>query len=374
MGLQRILAFTAVAAGCALLAFLPMSFLLKILLFIAVLVLFTFIITKAYSSSQPDDWSLAPDALPDAIIVTNMNGKLLFANKLAKDMFPDFATAGTTSELFDGFHNKLTDRSAADDVVAAALAAPDFQFTETLHFNDGQVFERITRIQQGENQRVWILRNISHLQQANHDNEMHTSMVEADAARTAELAEQLYLAKNELEAHQAELTRLANTDSLTSLYNRRRFTALGEEAVKNSTTQNLCVVMMDIDHFKRINDTYGHAAGDVAIRDFAALAKEAVGEAGFVGRMGGEEFAVVLEDTVLDDAIKIAETIRRTTAANVTLHEAEKFRFTISIGVACWFKGEITIEAALDRSDQALYSAKSFGRNRVVGYETASVA
>ena len=372
MGLFKILAFAVTAVGCALLAFIPMSLLLKILVIFVVLTVFFRANITANTLAEPSDWSLDPDTLPDAVLVSDMNGHLLFANNLAKNMFPNFAAARTLSDLFDELHSTLNDRASADDVVAAALAAPDFQFTETLHCNDGRTFERITRIRSGQNKRIWILRDISHLQQANHDSEMHTSMVEADAARTAELAEQLYLAKNELETHQAELTRLANTDGLTGLYNRRRFTALGEKAIKTSDTKNLCIIMMDLDHFKRINDTYGHAAGDVAIRDFAAIAKSAVGKTGFVGRMGGEEFAAVMEDTKLDDAIKVAEVIRKATADNITQHEAEKFRFTISVGVATWFRDEITIEAALDRSDQALYSAKSFGRNRVVGYETAS--
>ena len=362
------------AAGGTLLAFIPMPIPLKILLILVLLAIFVRANITANTSIELGDWSLEPDVFPDALIVSDMNGHLLFANKLANDMFPDFASAGTLPALFDELHGKLDDRASADDVVAAALASPVFQFTETLHFIDGRVFERITRNRPGENRRIWILRDISHLRQASHDSEMHTSMVEADAARTAELAEQLYHAKSELETHQAELTRLANTDGLTGLYNRRRFTALGENSVQTSATKNLCVIMMDIDHFKRINDTYGHAAGDVAIRDFATIAKTAVGETGFVGRMGGEEFAAVLEDTDLDSAIRIAEDIRQTTANNSTRHEAEKFRFTISVGVAKWFKEEITIEAALDRSDQALYSAKTFGRNRVVGYETRSVA
>jgi diguanylate cyclase (GGDEF)-like protein len=314
--------------------------------------------------------TLDANCLPDAVIISDLNGKLLSGNATAKTLFENFQSATTVPQLFQAWHNELNDRGPADEVVAAALAAPDFQFSETLHFVDGKAFERLTRVVPDTSERVWIIRDISHLQQAHHDSEMHTTMVEADAARTAELAEQLYHAKAELESNQAELTRLANTDSLTGLLNRRRFTALGEEAIQNSDTGNIWVIMMDIDHFKRINDTYGHAAGDVAIRNFANLTEEIVGEDGFVGRMGGEEFAAILENVEMDGAIKVAEVIRKATAALVTIHEAEKFRFTASLGVAQWSLGEITIEAALDRADQALYSAKTFGRNRVVGYET----
>lgn len=313
---------------------------------------------------------LNSNSLPDMVIVSDLNGNILSANDQARKAFVYYEAANTVKDLFEIWHNELSDRTSADEVVAAALAAPDFQFSEILNLVDGRSYERLTRVVPDTSERVWILRDISHLQQAHHDSEMHTTMVEADAARTAELAEQLYHAKAELEANQAELTRLANTDSLTGLLNRRRFTALGEEAIKNTDTDNIWVIMMDIDHFKRINDTYGHAAGDVAIRDFATMVSEHVGDDGFIGRMGGEEFAAILENVEMDDAIKIAESIRKATAAHITVHESEKFRFTTSIGVAQWLPGEITIEAALDRSDQALYSAKTFGRNRVVGYET----
>jgi len=363
---------TVTAGACALLAFSDAPVVLKTGLFLLILILYSQALKRAKNKPLQSDWTLQPDMLPDAIIISDLNGKLLFANGLATQLFPNFSEAATISNLFDVWHGSLNNRKPADDVVAAALAAPDFQFTETLHFHDGSVFERLTRVGTGENQRLWILHDISHLQQASHDSEMHTSLLEADAARTAELAEQLYHAKGELEANQVELTRLANTDSLTGLYNRRRFTALGQKAIKTTQSKKICIIMMDIDHFKRINDTYGHAAGDVAIRDFSAIVEKEVGKLGFVGRMGGEEFAVVLENMEMNGAISIAETIRKATAAHTTRHESEKFRYTISLGVAPWLEGEISIEAALDRSDQALYSAKSFGRNRVVGYETAS--
>jgi len=370
LGHIRLIEGLAVAAASIVLAVFPVS--LPINLVLAALII-AFYLHGCLQSQQPqtqNNWALPPDAVPDAIIVSDLNGKLLYANTLARSMFPSVDTTDTVTKLFDEWHRELNNRGPADEVVTAALSAPDFQFSETLHMHDGRAYERLTRVSSENPQRIWILRDISHLQQANHDSEMHTTMVEADAARTAELAEQLYHAKAELEANQAELTRLANTDSLTGLLNRRRFTALGEKAIKETSTENIWVIMMDIDHFKRINDTYGHAAGDVAIRDFATLAEQQVGEYGFVGRMGGEEFAAILEDVEMDVAIKVAENIRKATATHVTAHESEKFRFTASIGVAQWFSGEITIEAALDRSDQALYSAKSFGRNRVVGYET----
>ena len=317
---------------------------------------------------------LDPDCLPDAVIVSGMNGGISILNRSAYTLFDIGHAPESIKTLFDDWHKMLADRTQADQVIEAVLASPDIQFSEVLHLADGRTIERTTRPIPKAGQRLWALRDITHMQLADSDSAMHRSLVEADAARNAELAEQLYHAKAELEAKQAELTRLANTDSLTGLLNRRRFTALGEKAVSDALPgSEIWVIMMDIDHFKRINDTYGHASGDVAIRDFANIIREIVGESGFVGRMGGEEFAVILPGCSQDDAITIAEKIRRTTAHSQTVSDNEKFRFTASVGVAHWLPREVTIEPALDRADQALYSAKAYGRNRVVGFEYASV-
>lgn len=316
--------------------------------------------------------SINPDHLPDGVIITDENGNILGANKVARHLVSALSTNNNIRKMFDTWHRELADRAQADQVVEAVLASPDIQFSEMLNLKDGRVIERNTRPMEDSGERLWFLRDITHVQQANHDSAMHQSMVEADAARTAELAEQLYHAKAELESNQAELKRLANTDSLTGLLNRRRFTTLGEGAVAAADGQEIWVIMMDIDYFKRINDTYGHAAGDTAIKDFAKIADETVADTGFVGRMGGEEFAAILPGVTQDDAIRIAEKIRRLTAKSQTVCDNEKFRFTASIGVAKWMPEEITIEPALDRADQALYSAKAYGRNRVVGFEYAT--
>lgn len=316
---------------------------------------------------------LDPDNLPDAVIVTDVNGHIRIINTAAKTLFDGLNIGKNIKALFDSWHANLNDRKQADQVVEAVLSSPDIQFSEFLHLNDGRMIERTTRPLEKHGHRLWLLRDITHMHLADSDSDMHRTMVEADAARTAEMAEQLYHAKAELEAKQAELTRLANTDSLTGLYNRRRFTALGEQAVANvEGNSEIWVLMMDIDHFKRVNDTYGHAAGDVAIRDFANIINSCVGEKGFVGRMGGEEFAVILPNATQGESISMAEQIRRDTAHHQTVSDDEKFRFTASIGVAQWLANEITIEPALDRADQALYSAKTYGRNRVVGFEYAS--
>lgn len=317
-------------------------------------------------------WSINPDWLSDGIFVSDLNGKIQGDNAACRQILSQENTAITVSALLEPLHTLLTEREQADEIVSAVLSSPEIKFSDTLNLTDGRVIERVTRPIEGTDRRMWVLRDVTHILRAKDDHEMHQTMLEADAARTAELAEQLYHAKSALEAKQTELTRLANTDSLTGLLNRRRLTALGQEAIANAAKtpdSEIWVIMMDIDHFKRINDTYGHAAGDVAIRDFANIASHNTGKDGFVGRMGGEEFAIILPNGSLDKAFKIAENIRKETAAHQTVSDSEKFRYTASFGVACWQKDQISIETALDQADQALYSAKSYGRNRVVGYE-----
>lgn len=340
---------------------------LSIVLLIAA-VFFHFKSNRVQAASN--GWQIDANIIHVPFFKSDLNGKLLGANTACRELLDCDGSAQNVVEFLEPLHKRLLERQQADEVLQAVISAPDINFSDRLNLSDGRIIERITRPIEGSNERIWILRDLTQVLNANSDSQMHQTMLEEDAARTAELAEQLYLAKAELEEKQAELTRLANTDPMTGLWNRRRFLTLGEEAIEQTRENNtLWVVMMDIDHFKRINDTYGHAAGDVAIRDFAQLIHEVVGDNGFVGRMGGEEFAAILCECPVDQAYRMAERIRKGTTQIQTECDAEVFRFTTSIGVAAWIKGELSIEPALDRADKALYSAKSYGRNRVVGYE-----
>ena len=167
---------------------------------------------------------------------------------------------------------------------------------------------------------------------------------------------------------QRELIRLATTDSLTGMFNRRAFfekaKVLGERA---EAGEPLCAVMVDIDHFKRINDTYGHEVGDHAI---CAVAQGLMAERALVGRIGGEEFAMLLDGRGLDDALGIAERRRATFEGLQIKAEAEIVKLTCSFGVSEWRYGD-TIDRLLKRADTALYEAKTGGRNRVVAADNS---
>ena len=169
-------------------------------------------------------------------------------------------------------------------------------------------------------------------------------------------------AAERLTVMQEELIRLAETDPLTGLYNRRAFFARAGSAVEQvGRDGRLSAVLADIDHFKRINDTYGHDVGDLAIRAVADL----VGAEGIGGRLGGEEFAVILPGLDLDGAADHAEGLRRRVRDLRIRSDKGLVDLSCSFGVGTR-DGADSIAALIKRADLALYEAKTGGRNRVV--------
>jgi diguanylate cyclase (GGDEF)-like protein len=162
-----------------------------------------------------------------------------------------------------------------------------------------------------------------------------------------------------------KMAQLATIDSLTGLVNRRAFFERTESARLLAARQRspIALMMIDIDYFKRINDHFGHAAGDEALCVFAATAQQVLREHDILGRLGGEEFALVLPATDLEGALQAAERLR-SAVAGAALPSSERYSMTVSIGVVVIDPSE-HINAALARADHALYAAKSGGRDRV---------
>jgi two-component system cell cycle response regulator len=165
---------------------------------------------------------------------------------------------------------------------------------------------------------------------------------------------------------------LAVTDQLTGLHNRRYMAGQLEALVRRSAQggEPVAVLLVDIDHFKRINDSFGHDVGDEVLREFAVRLASNVRAVDLPVRYGGEEFVVVMPDTELADARRIAERIRLHVAGSPfrVMGGQELLSVTISIGVAVSLSGEERPEALLKRADEALYEAKSTGRNCVIAY------
>jgi diguanylate cyclase (GGDEF)-like protein len=170
----------------------------------------------------------------------------------------------------------------------------------------------------------------------------------------------------------AMMRRLATIDSLTGMLNRRAFFERADNARQLATRlrKPIALLMLDIDHFKQLNDGFGHACGDEALKMFADTARGVLRDHDLIGRLGGEEFALALPGTTLDGALEAAERLRLAVTETPVLGCAPAYRMTVSIGVVMIDTFE-ELTAALARADHALYAAKTGGRNRV---EAGSIA
>lgn len=180
----------------------------------------------------------------------------------------------------------------------------------------------------------------------------------------------------QLETANTKLHQLSRTDGLTGLLNRKTWEEEMHKEFRRyhrHRQQSCSLVMFDIDHFKNINDRYGHPAGDDVIRETAAIVKASIRDIDIAGRYGGEEFALILVNTAADGALLVAERLRKHIENKLVRHEEQIINYTISLGV-CELSPAITepvnwIEAA----DKALYQAKHGGRNNSVIYKPGGI-
>jgi diguanylate cyclase (GGDEF)-like protein len=195
-----------------------------------------------------------------------------------------------------------------------------------------------------------------------------TSVGEDDsqtAQRMSRLTTEMANLVRELRRANRRIQEIANRDGLTELPNRRYFMERLDGALKHAQrhARPLSVLIADLDHFKRINDRFGHAAGDAVLREFASLLQTEARAGDLPGRLGGEEFALILPDTTTAQAVQVGERIRTRLLA---LRPGEiDHVVTVSIGVST-LHGHDTSDALLARADKALYDAKDSGRNRVM--------
>jgi diguanylate cyclase (GGDEF)-like protein len=171
-----------------------------------------------------------------------------------------------------------------------------------------------------------------------------------------------------------DLTRMTQTDMLTGTYNRRGFFERAESMLRESRHGLPCLLLIDADHFKRVNDTHGHQVGDVVLLQLANRMSSMLREGDLMGRIGGEEFAILLPQSSVQAAIAMAERIREAVARHALRIQGLRVPMTLSIGVAAVLPGEGTLSAALGRADTAMYNAKQGGRNRVQVASTSTSA
>ena len=170
--------------------------------------------------------------------------------------------------------------------------------------------------------------------------------------------------------------KLATTDGLTGLFNRRTFNQLLEQRVREAQRYNrpVSLLLLDVDHFKKVNDTYGHPAGDAVLRGVARLAQKAARDTDLVARYGGEEMALILPETDLKGALVMAERIRAAVQAGKHATDQGNLQVTLSVGVSTWPQGGQSPEELLESADKALYRAKQAGRNRVMALSGRAAA
>lgn len=173
-------------------------------------------------------------------------------------------------------------------------------------------------------------------------------------------------AEDELKKAKRIAEAMAYRDELTGLNNRRAFFDMGHRAFKQSVrfSHPISVVMMDLDHFKNINDTYGHAAGDEVLKVICNRIRQLMREIDIVARMGGEEFAFLLPETANNEAIKLTERIRLEIENTIVKYEENEIKITASFGVCSCKTGGETLDTMLTKADEVLYIAKRKGRNQ----------
>ncbi|HET6608826.1 MAG TPA: diguanylate cyclase [Rhodopila sp.] len=167
---------------------------------------------------------------------------------------------------------------------------------------------------------------------------------------------------------EAQLRQVATTDSLTGVLNRAAFLTCAERELIRARNNGkvLSILMLDADHFKTVNDRHGHAGGDAVLQYLAGACRTAMRAGDSIGRLGGEEFAVVLPGATLEMGEEVAERLRGQIASHAVWHGGVPIAFTVSVGVGAARCADQSIEQVMARADAALYAAKEAGRNRVV--------
>ena len=184
-----------------------------------------------------------------------------------------------------------------------------------------------------------------------------------------------YIAPNSLEhLYLQEISNRATRDGLTGLFNREVFNAFLERNLSRcrSLKEPLALAMMDLDHFKKINDGWGHQAGDFVLREFSNLIKGKVRATDLLARYGGEEFGLIMPHTKTDETRSLVERIRTIVADHSFRYQEELLSITVSIGISNLEKGVKDSETMIRHADKALYEAKDKGRNRTVCFSGTS--
>ena len=274
----------------------------------------------------------------DGILVLDDKRQVIYVNSQFREMWsiPDNVEASGDDQVFI---NAIIDQLNEPDTFMEKLQetySSDRSYKDTLYCKNGRIFELFSRPLMDEGHvtgRLWSFSDVTYNKQA-----------------------------------EEKLRIMATTDELTGLWNRRYFMQAAEKEMKRARRYNdsFSLLTLDIDHFKTVNDNLGHAAGDEVLRNLASVIKNFFREVDIPGRLGGEEFSIILPNTDLYSAASVAERLRQEIEKNPTEYGGEDIYITLSIGVTSYHTGVTSVDKLLKKADEALYEAKAGGRNCVV--------
>ncbi len=241
-------------------------------------------------------------------------------------------------------------------------ALQEFNFSDAKLSNYGQTLNQFAEILNSNESPMDLLEETNRVIKETYDLEQSQHGVETKMTNVLAEIDNL---RKELEQVKKE----SNTDALTAISNRKAFDSILQHSILSSreTQQGFCLLLLDIDHFKVFNDTYGHLVGDKVLRYVASSLKRSIKKTDFIARFGGEEFAIILPDSDINSAMVVAEQLRKIVSAGKLMDKGKNISYgktMVSIGVTQFRASDLSNEI-VDRADKALYLAKDRGRNRV---------
>ena len=292
------------------------------------------------------------DAMPDGVAIINHDMRLALINPKHRELFP---TAKLGEPCYFCIHKR-------DSV------CPHCGVVKV--FNDGASHEHHSNVLQGDGS-VRVVHSTSAPIKDESGAIINAVEVVRDVTERVALEKEIREKSWELERANKKLAKMAVTDGLTLLFNRRYFqdclTREFKRLSRHRALPLLSIMMIDIDHFKGLNDAHGHQAGDLALKNLSKILKSNVRLTDIVARYGGEEFVIVMPETDMEGTMIVAERIRESVETSEFMYKDEVLKTTVSVGVACFPQEGIRSEEDLVKAaDTALYKAKELGRNRVV--------
>ena len=277
------------------------------------------------------------DQLPDVLYRTDMQGIITMISPVCLDII-GFGQEEMLGTALSDYYGIREDRQKIVQAICEA-GGKAVRVESSLRHKDGSI--------------VWVLTN---------------AFVRFDSSGQPVSIEGLARDISERKRMEDQLMTLSRTDGLTGAYNRSYFMEKSEEVISMMRRYQHPASMMvaDLDHFKSINDRYGHHAGDLALKAFTNVCRQEIRESDILGRLGGEEFGLMLPETTIQHAQVLAERIRKAAAAIAITLDNQTVMITVSIGLVELSAGDATLDSVMRRADLAMYQAKAGGRNQVV--------